>query len=86
MKDLKFKVYKIDKNWHVKDLLEEVVIEEGKTKKEVIAKVIHNLKGNTNSEITFIDSEDKVVYSRLFVDTKYRKAAHKMRKNPIIQN
>jgi hypothetical protein len=85
MKDLKFLVYKVDKSWFVKDPSNEVLVEEGKTKKEVIAKVIHLLKGNANSNVKFIDSENKVVYSRLFVDTKYRKAAHKLRKIPVNQ-
>jgi hypothetical protein len=83
MKDLKYLVYKIDKNWMVKDLFNATIIEEGKTKKEVIAKVIHSLKGLTNLEIKFFDTEDKIVFSRLFVDTKYRMAAHKLRKSPV---
>jgi hypothetical protein len=85
MKDLTFLVYKVDKSWFVKDASNEVLVEEGKTKKEVIAKVIHLLKGNVNSNVKFIDSDNKVVYSRLFVDTKYRKAAHKLRKSSINQ-
>jgi hypothetical protein len=85
MKDLTFLVYKIEKSWFVKDSSKDKVIEEGKTKKEVIAKVIHALKGQTNSNIKFFDPDDKVVFSRLFVNTKYRKAAHKMRKSSVSQ-
>jgi hypothetical protein len=85
MKDLTFLVYKIEKSWFVKDNSKDKVIEEGKTKKEVIAKVMHALKGQINSNIKFIDSDDKVVFSRLFVNTKYRKAAHKMRKSSVSQ-
>jgi hypothetical protein len=85
MKDLKFLVYKIDKNWYVKDSSNNAVIEEGKTKKEVIAKAIHSFKGTTNSNIQFLDPENKVVFSRNFVNTKYRRAAHKLRKRQVVQ-